>query len=416
MYDNKFDNIDETTGMRIVEHDMNRRQKARVNVFDYVIFAFLLIIFLFLVLGILAFLFRAISDYSNGNEYGAGWHMAWCVMSLPMILIFGLPVFFTGKNIVKYHKVKKKYTKIMKEDNCVPAIVSKIDYIDHAYAKDEYWLVCDVINEANHTIYRYKSEKVKEDLFLKFKEGDRIAVYIHPEDPEDYYVDLSAIVSDSDLSDLNINKVYKVENNEKDNKKTMKLITKERKSNNYEETDDATGMRTVERGMKIKSKFVSVFEYVVLVLCVLFLLLFGYCLIGGISMVIKYWDGIGGGFGVMGIIMSIPMILLFGWPVISISRDKIKRRKIKNHSKLVDTGNRILATVKMVDFIDYKYAKDVFWVVCDYVNEEENIINRYISHRVKEDLFAKIEPGQQIAVYINPDNPDNYYVNLDEIQ
>ena len=122
------------------------------------------------------------------------------------------------------------------------------------------------------------------------------------------------------------------------------------------------------------------FEYVVLVLCILFVLLFGYCLIGGISMVVKDWEefGLGAGFGVMGIIMSIPMLLLFIWPFISIIKVKIKELKFKNNSKLVAMGNRIQATIKMIDFIDYKYAKDVFWVVCDYVNEEENIINRYI--------------------------------------
>lgn len=184
------------------------------------------------------------------------------------------------------------------------------------------------------------------------------------------------------------------------------------------DSNETAGMRIVERGVKFKSKFVSVFEYVVLVLCIPFVLLFGYCLIGGISMVIKYWEGfdIGAGFGVMGIIMSIPMLLLFIWPFISIIKVKIKELKFKNNSKLVAMGNRIQATIKMIDFIDYKYAKDVFWVVCDYVNEEENIINRYISHRVKEDLFAKIEPGQQVTVYINPQNPDNYFVNLEEIQ
>jgi len=184
---------------------------------------------------------------------------------------------------------------------------------------------------------------------------------------------------------------------------------------NTDEMKENTGMRVVERGMKYKSKVVSVFEYVVLVLCILFVLLFVYELVGGISMVIKDWEefDIGAGIGVIAIIISIPMILLFTWPIVSIIKGKRKDFKVKKSAKLIAEGKRLEATIKLVDLIDYKYAKDVFWVVCDCVDEEENIINRYISHRVKVDLFQKVQEGDCITVYVNPDNPDNYYVDLE---
>lgn len=189
---NNFDKTDETSGMHIVEYNMSKQQKMKVSVWEYIVWAFFTLLFLLVLIFILAYIFESILMHRSGNEEGAIWTLLFLViMPSPGLLLFGLPAFFLGRNIFKNRKNIKKYSDIIDKDNCVMATVKDIDFMDHTYANDEYWLVCDVINEADHTIHRYKSERVKEDLFLKFKEGDRIAVYIHPEEPEAYYVDVN---------------------------------------------------------------------------------------------------------------------------------------------------------------------------------------------------------------------------------
>ncbi len=185
-----YDKTDAATGMRVVEHHMNRKQKEQLNLFDYMTFALLLIVFLFFMCSALFFLFRGISDHMEGNVYGANWHWAWGVMGLIPLLLFGFPTFFKAASIVKYRKNAKKYKEIFTKGNRVWATVKMIDYIGHIHKEDEYWLWCDIVCESHQTIYRYKSEIVNEDLFLRFNDGDRVAVYLNPEDPEDYYVDL----------------------------------------------------------------------------------------------------------------------------------------------------------------------------------------------------------------------------------
>ena len=56
-----------------------------------------------------------------------------------------------------------------------------------------------------------------------------------------------------------------------------------------------------------------------------------------------------------------------------------------------------------------------FWVVCEEINEADDTIYRYTSHKVYEDLTYRIKPGDHVAIYIDPKNPDRYYVNLDQI-
>lgn len=170
-----YDKTDEVTGMRVVEHYLNKKQKERISI-DYWAFVLLFILFLF-------FFFQGLSDHMEGNTYGAGWHWAWCAISLPGVLLFGIPTIFKAVKIVKYRKIVKK-------DNCIWATVKTINCISHILKKDEYWIWCDIVCANNQTIYRYKSEIVNDNLFWRFKEGDRIAIYLNPEDPEDYYVDL----------------------------------------------------------------------------------------------------------------------------------------------------------------------------------------------------------------------------------
>ena len=92
------------------------------------------------------------------------------------------------------------------------------------------------------------------------------------------------------------------------------------------------------------------------------------------------------------------------------------RGKYKNRG-LMETGRCVLATVKS---IEANYHASVngehpYWIICEEVNEKSGVIYRYTSHKVYEDLSRRIVPGDQVAVYINPTNPDQYYVNLDEI-
>ncbi len=89
----------------------------------------------------------------------------------------------------------------------------------------------------------------------------------------------------------------------------------------------------------------------------------------------------------------------------------------KKNKGLEYTGQCIWATVKLID-VDYSTQIDGIcphWVICEVVSKEENTIYRYTSNKVYEDLYARIAPGDQVAVYVNYDDPDDYYVNLNEI-
>jgi len=90
----------------------------------------------------------------------------------------------------------------------------------------------------------------------------------------------------------------------------------------------------------------------------------------------------------------------------------------KNKNKgLMTTGRFVCATVKSIEanYNTRVNGEHPYWIICEEVNEAEGIINRYTSHKVYEDLTRRIAPGDQVAVYVNPNNPDNYYVNLNEI-
>lgn len=97
---------------------------------------------------------------------------------------------------------------------------------------------------------------------------------------------------------------------------------------------------------------------------------------------------------------------------------KFLKKMLKNRThKLEHTGQLVWATVKEIE-VDYSTTvngMNPHWVVCEVVNEAENTIYRYTSRKVYEDLFYRIEPGNKVAVYVNYDDPDDYYVNLNEI-
>ena len=185
-----YDKTDEATGMRVVEHHTNRKQKEQINRSDYITFALLLVAFLFSLFGLLFFFFYGISDHIEGNAYGAAWHWVWCIIWLIPLLILGLLTFSKARNIVKYRKNVKKDNATPVKGERVWATVKMIEYKGHIHKKDVYWLWCDIVCPSHQTIYRYKSEIVNEELFLRFNEGDKVAVYLNSEDPEDYYVDL----------------------------------------------------------------------------------------------------------------------------------------------------------------------------------------------------------------------------------
>lgn len=92
------------------------------------------------------------------------------------------------------------------------------------------------------------------------------------------------------------------------------------------------------------------------------------------------------------------------------------RGKYKNRG-LIETGRSVCATIRSIEanYNTQVNGKHPYWVICEEVNEIEGVIYRYTSHKVYEDLTRRIAPGDQVAVYINPNNPDQYYVNLDEI-
>ena len=81
------------------------------------------------------------------------------------------------------------------------------------------------------------------------------------------------------------------------------------------------------------------------------------------------------------------------------------------------TGNCVYATIKSIE-VDYEtvsFGANPHWLVCDVVNGVEDTIYRYTSHKIYSDVLLDIKVGDKIAIYVNPDDPDDYYVNLNEI-
>lgn len=91
--------------------------------------------------------------------------------------------------------------------------------------------------------------------------------------------------------------------------------------------------------------------------------------------------------------------------------------KGNRNKELIDTGRCVWATIKSIeaDYHSTTNGEHPFWVVCEEINEAEDTIYRYTSHKVYEDLTYRIKPGDHVAIYIDPKNPDRYYVNLDQV-
>jgi len=92
------------------------------------------------------------------------------------------------------------------------------------------------------------------------------------------------------------------------------------------------------------------------------------------------------------------------------------RGKYKNRG-LLETGRYTLATVKSIEANYHKRVngEHPYWIICEEENKLDGVTYTYTSHVVYEDLTRRITPGDQVAVYVNPENPELYYVNLDEI-
>lgn len=205
----------------------------------------------------------------------------------------------------------------------------------------------------------------------------------------------------------------------------------EKTINGHIETDDYTNMRIIKCNNALfqKSTTSKTIEWIGLIILSYFFISMLFCVIMGVKAGIRYHNV---GMMEMGTVIAlactygIPVLLVFGLPLFFLCRSMIKYHKrmnniyayesVKNVADWCVEENRIWATVKDIDYIDYKYAKDVFWVVCDIIKEEEQAIYRYASYKVKEDLFGKIEPGQEIAIYFNPQKPKEYFVNIDEVR
>ncbi len=345
---NDYDNIVDAVNARTNEHNKKRAQVSKVTAIDYISFSLLLFVFLFFLADILFLFFHGLSYQLEGNEYGAAWTWAWCIMGSPALLLFGIPSFIIGRRIIKYRKFLKNPTETENEEQAPVNI-----------------------------------EKDKEVTMVQNEE-------------------------------LKIN----------DRNEELTI-------NGHIETDDFTNMRIIKcnNALYQKSTTSKTIEWIALiVLSVLFIFMMG-CVGIGLSAGINYHNAgkmeLGTVIAIV-CIYGIPVLLVIGLPLFFLSRSMIKYHKrmkniysyesVKNVADWCVEENRIWATVKDIDYIDYKYAKDVFWVVCDIVKEEEQAIYRYASYKVKEDLFGKIEPGQEIAIYFNSQNPKEYFVNIDEVR
>lgn len=345
---NDYDNIVDAVNARTNEHNKKRAQVSKVTVIDYITLVLLSILFLFFLCGFLSFFFLGLSDHIEGNEYSAGWHWAWCVMSSPSLLFFGIPSFIVGRRIIKYRKFLKNPTE----------------------AENKEQEPFNIENDTGATTNQNEESKI-------------------------------------------------IDRNEE-------LII-----NGHIETDDLTNMRIIKcnNALYQKSTTSKTIEWIALIiLSVLFVSMLG-CVVLGVQAGINYHNAGKMDIGTViaiACIYGIPVLLVLGLPLFFLSRSMIKYHKrmnniysyesVKNVADWCVDENRIWATVKDIDYIDYKYAKDVFWVVCDIVKEEEQAIYRYASYKVKEDLFGKIEPGQEIAIYFNPRKPKEYFVNIDEVR
>ena len=74
--------------------------------------------------------------------------------------------------------------------------VKRIEVDYNIVIKDEHphWVICEDVNTLENTIYLYRSDRVFSEEVYDIKAGDKVAVYIHPKNPDKYFVDLNDVM------------------------------------------------------------------------------------------------------------------------------------------------------------------------------------------------------------------------------
>ncbi len=117
-----------------------------------------------------------------------------------VFLVFGL--FFMATPLTLFAVPRKKGirqgggNRLKRIGECRYLPVKRIEVDYNIVVKDEHphWVICEEVNTLENTVYLYRSDRVFSEEVYNIKAGDKVAVYIHPKNPDKYFVDLHDVM------------------------------------------------------------------------------------------------------------------------------------------------------------------------------------------------------------------------------
>lgn len=104
-----------------------------------------------------------------------------------------------GGGLLLAHFRRKKIIAGLRQNGLPIQAIFLETYRDTSVAvngRNPYRLVCEATHPATGKMQEFKSEAIWRNPFDKFKEGDKIRVLVNPAQPKQYFVDLTAQISD----------------------------------------------------------------------------------------------------------------------------------------------------------------------------------------------------------------------------
>lgn len=70
----------------------------------------------------------------------------------------------------------------------------EVDYNILKNNEHPHWVICEEVNTLENTVYLYRSPRIYSEEVYNLKAGDKVAVYIHPKNPDKYFMDLNDVM------------------------------------------------------------------------------------------------------------------------------------------------------------------------------------------------------------------------------
>lgn len=91
----------------------------------------------------------------------------------------------------------------------------------------------------------------------------------------------------------------------------------------------------------------------------------------------------------------------------------IRIKKEKNHKRLLTDGRRIIAKIEDM-YLDHTLTVNgynPFVILCKYTDDFTGVEQTYKSHHIWDGAVGVLEPGMEIQVYVDRDDPKKYFVD-----